>query len=100
MSKQPHPFGSGFESHEQWAESMGYPPEYLPLIRACRDVVMQHHGKTNAWAGMWVICPQCDTHYAYGGNWNDIDPTFKPEPEVCPACRLRSVLTAGGKVWI
>lgn len=61
------------------------------IVRVSREVVIQAHGKRNAWAGMWVGCIECREMFAFGGNWSEHSDEHRA-PDYCPTCRLKKSL--------
>jgi len=85
--------GRGLTQQQQLCWQFGYRAGFaaaldllMPVIEAAELVKIQNYGLRNAWAGMWMKC-DCGKLWAYGGNWNQCEPTDK-----CPACKLDEAL--------
>lgn len=57
------------------------------------DLFNQERGKyRDNWAGNWCDCWNCHKPFAYGGNWNDLEPT-----DPCPYCATKNYLNNQGE---
>ena len=80
------PLRKGFKAGVAFARA-NPAPEVLELVEACENLSKQTYGGSHSWAGMWSKC-ECGRAWAFGGNWNECQPT-----DSCPMCVATKALT-------